>query len=160
MILSSTNSVNELYNPENVFTFDETNVYSQHPTFVSTAVEEPHPGYLQRDNSYVKEMIEEMKAEKVDVIDDYMRMLLHRVKHEGDLTEVEYGKLLMRIECGEVSDVCNVLEDSISSYIRLIQSSVVRTLLRSTRLFIPSETTNLRTQKNPSLLQTRIHSVR
>ena len=116
LILSSSTSVNELYNPDHVFNFDEQSVYSQHPTYVSTAIEETPPSYLQRDNSYVKEMVGEIEAEKVEVIDEYMCVLLRRVKEEAKLSEVEYGRLLTHIECGEVSDVCNVIEDVLASY--------------------------------------------
>ncbi|KAK8802510.1 hypothetical protein WA171_006189 [Blastocystis sp. BT1] len=116
MILSSSTSVNELYNPDHVFNFDEQSVYSQHPTYVSTAIEETPPSYLQRDNSYVKEMVGEIEAEKVEVIDEYMCVLLRRVKEEAKLSEVEYGRLLTHIECGEVSDVCNVIEDVLASH--------------------------------------------
>ena len=115
--------MNELYNPDHVFSFDEQSVYSQHPTYVSTAIEESPSGYLQRDNSYVKEMAGEIEAEKVEVIDEYMCILLRRVKEEAKLSEVEYGRLLTHIECGEVSDVCNVIEDVLASYcLRMIMS--------------------------------------
>ena len=116
MILSSSNSVNELYNPDRVFTFDEDDVYSQSPLMVSTAVEESRPGYLQRDHSFVREVAGEIEAEKVEVIDRYTCMLLRRIKQEANLSEVEYGKLLMHIECGEVDDVCEVLEAALESY--------------------------------------------
>lgn len=116
MILSSSNSVNELYNPDRVFTFDEDDVYSQSPLMVSTAVEESRPGYLQRDHSFVREVVGEIEAEKVEVIDRYTCMLLRRIKQEANLSEVEYGKLLMHIECGEVDDVCEVLEAALESY--------------------------------------------
>ena len=45
-----------------------------------------------------------------------MGVLLRRVKEEAKLSEVEYGRLLTHIECGEVSDVCNVIEDVLASY--------------------------------------------
>ncbi|KAK8800854.1 hypothetical protein WA588_001685, partial [Blastocystis sp. NMH] len=115
VILSSSNSVNELYNPDRVFTFDEDDVYSQSPLMVSTAVEESRPGYLQRDHSFVREVVGEIEAEKVEVIDRYTCMLLRRIKQEANLSEVEYGKLLMHIECGEVDDVCEVLEAALES---------------------------------------------
>lgn len=115
VILSSTNSVNELYNPDHVFTFDEDHVYSQSPLVVSTGVEEARPGYLQRDHSFVREVAGEIEAEKVEVIDNYTCMLLRRIKREANLSEVEYGKLLMHTECGEVDDVCEVLERALES---------------------------------------------
>jgi len=56
-------------------------------------------------------------------IDDYEKRLkynpyylLRRVKEEAKLSEVEYGRLLTHIECGGVSDVCNVIEDVLASY--------------------------------------------
>ena len=71
----------------------------------------------------MKEIVGEIEAEKVEVIDEYMCMLLRQVKEEAKLSEVEYGRLLTHIECGEVSDVCEVLEESLSSYVLRISSS-------------------------------------
>lgn len=140
MILSSSTSVNELYNPERVFTFDEDNVYSQSPLVVSTGVEESRPGYLQRDHSFVREVAGEIEAEKVEVIDNYTCMLLRQIKREANLSEVEYGKLLMHIECGEVDDVCEVLEAALESYGHTLFFSVDRTSRPSTRSSILSKT--------------------
>lgn len=150
--MSSAESVNALYNPENVFTFDENNVYSQHPTFVSTAVSFPHPGYVNRNNSFIREVsgdhevsgdvkgdhdnssdltgtrdlsnnMTEMREvsgdlteERTEVIDDYARSLLHRVKEDAGLSEAEFGTLLMKIECGEVGSVRELLENALLSY--------------------------------------------
>lgn len=140
--MSSAESVNALYNPENVFTFDENNVYSQHPTFVSTAVSFPHPGYVNRNDSFIREVsgdhdnssdltgtrsisnnitqIREVSGdlteERTEVIDDYARSLLHRVKEEAGLSEAEFGTLLMKIECGEVESVRELLENALLSY--------------------------------------------
>ena len=44
-------------------------------------------------------------------MDDYLRLILHRVKSEADLSEVEYGKLIMMIECGKLFVVCELLEE-------------------------------------------------
>ena len=138
-------SVNALYNPENVFTFDENNVYSQHPTFVSTAVSFPHPGYVNRSDSFIREVsgdhgnssnltgtcsissnitqIREVSGdlteERTEVIDDFARSLLHRVKEEAGLSEAEFGTLLMKIECGEVESVRELLENALLSYSKL-----------------------------------------
>ena len=143
--MSSAESVNALYNPENVFTFDENNVYSQHPTFVSTAVSFPHPGYVNRNHSFIREVsvhhddssdltgtrsisnnitqIREVSGdlteERTEVIDDYARSLLHRVKEEAGLSEAEFGTLLMKIECGEVESVRELLENALLSYSKL-----------------------------------------
>lgn len=143
--MSSAESVNALYNPENVFTFDENNVYSQHPTFVSTAVSFPHPGYVNRNDSFIREVsgdhdnssdltgtcsissnitqIREVSGdlteERTEVIDDYARSLLHRVKEEAGLSEAEFGTLLMKIECGEVESVRELLENALLSYSKL-----------------------------------------
>ncbi len=140
--MSSAESVNALYNPENVFTFDENNVYSQHPTFVSTAVSFPHPGYVNRNDSFIREVsgdhdnssnltgtcsissnitqIREVSGdlteERTEVIDDYARSLLHRVKEDAGLSEAEFGTLLMKIECGEVESVRELLENALLSY--------------------------------------------
>ena len=137
--------MNALYNPENVFTFDENNVYSQHPTFVSTAVSFPHPGYVNRNDSFIREVsgdhdnssnltgtcsisnnitqIREVSGdlteERTEVIDDYARSLLHRVKEEAGLSEAEFGTLLMKIECGEVESVRELLENALLSYSKL-----------------------------------------
>ena len=134
--------MNALYNPENVFTFDENNVYSQHPTFVSTAVSFPHPGYVNRNDSFIREVsgdhdnssnltgtcsissnitqIREVSGdlteERTEVIDDYARSLLHRVKEDAGLSEAEFGTLLMKIECGEVESVRELLENALLSY--------------------------------------------
>lgn len=143
--MSSAESVNALYNPANVFTFDENNVYSQHPTFVSTAVSFPHPGYVNRSDSFIREVsgdhdnssdltgtcsissnitqIREVSGdlteERTEVIDDYARSLLHRVKEEAGLSEAEFGTLLMKIECGEVESVRELLENALLSYSKL-----------------------------------------
>lgn len=134
--------MNALYNPENVFTFDENNVYSQHPTFVSTTVSFPHPGYVNRNDSFIREVsgdhdnssdltgahsissiITQMREvsgdlteERTEVIDDYARSLLHRVKEDAGLSEAEFGTLLMKIECGEVESVRELLENALLSY--------------------------------------------
>lgn len=111
--LSSTKSNKKNHS---VFTFDEQNVYSQHPTFVS----DPRNA----NPSVVQEITGELEERKVNVVDDYLRMTLHRVKDEAQLSEVEYGKLIMMIECGQLVGICDLLEDcllkwDLSMYIML-----------------------------------------
>lgn len=107
---SSTDSLQVLYNPPNVFNFDEDHVYTQVPSIISTALTVPHPGYVQQNHSYVKAMRGELEEKKVLVMDDELHLKLQQIKKEAKLTEVEYGRLLRRIECGEFDDCRELLE--------------------------------------------------
>lgn len=51
--------------------------------------------------------------ETAEGIDDYTRLLLHRVKEAAPLSEAEYGTLLKMIECGELKSPHEVLESSL-----------------------------------------------
>ena len=83
----------------NVFTFDEENIYTQQPS------------YETQDESSIQEIEGAIEEQKVNIMDDYLRLILHRVKSEADLSEVEYGKLIMMIECGKLVGVCELLEE-------------------------------------------------
>ena len=86
-------------NSGNVFTFDEENIYTQQPS------------YETQDESSIQEIEGAIEEQKVNIMDDYLRLILHRVKSEADLSEVEYGKLIMMIECGKLVGVCELLEE-------------------------------------------------
>ncbi len=98
-----------------MFTFDENAVYTQQPSIVSTAVATVHPGYLNRNDSYIREVSGDLVEETAEGIDDYTRLLLHRVKEAAPLSEAEYGTLLKMIECGELKSPHEVLESSLLS---------------------------------------------
>ena len=83
----------------NVFTFDEENIYTQQPS------------YETQEESSIQEIEGAIEEQKVNIMDDYLRLILHRVKSEADLSEVEYGKLIMMIECGKLVGVCELLEE-------------------------------------------------
>ena len=86
-------------NSGNVFTFDEENIYTQQPS------------YETQDESSIQEIEGAIEEQKVNIMDDYLRLIIHRVKSEADLSEVEYGKLIMMIECGKLVGVCELLEE-------------------------------------------------
>ena len=86
----------------NVFTFDEENIYTQQSSYES------------KNSSSIQEIEGAIEEQKVNIMDDYLRLILHRVKSEADLSEVEYGKLIMMIECGKLVGVCELLEESTS----------------------------------------------
>ena len=113
-LLSSTESINALYHPDEVFTFDSANVYTQRPVLVSTATAFPYPGFVRHDSSFIQQVIEGVQEERVEVIDDSTRELLSRVKEEAKLSEVEYGRLLKRIECGKVCNVNELLDSCLT----------------------------------------------
>lgn len=113
-LLSSTESINALYHPDEVFTFDSANVYTQRPVLVSTATSFPYPGFVRYDSSFIQQVIEGVQEERVEVIDDSTRELLSRVKEEAKLSEVEYGRLLKRIECGKVCNVNELLDSCLT----------------------------------------------
>ena len=98
-----------------MFTFDENAVYTQQPSIVSTAGATVHPGYLNRNDSYIREVSGDLVEETAEGIDDYTRLLLHRVKEAAPLSEAEYGTLLKMIECGELKSPHEVLESSLLS---------------------------------------------
>lgn len=83
----------------NVFTFDEENIYTQQSSYES------------KNSSSIQEIEGAIEEQKVNIMDDYLRLILHRVKSEADLSEVEYGKLIMMIECGKLVGVCELLEE-------------------------------------------------
>lgn len=83
----------------NVFTFDEENIYTQKSSYES------------KNSSSIQEIEGAIEEQKVNIMDDYLRLILHRVKSEADLSEVEYGKLIMMIECGKLVGVCELLEE-------------------------------------------------
>ena len=83
----------------NVFTFDEENIYTQQSSYES------------KNSSSIQEIEGAIEEQKVNIMDDYLRLILHRVKSEADLSEVEYGELIMRIECGKLVGVCELLEE-------------------------------------------------
>lgn len=83
----------------NVFTFDEENIYTQQSSYKS------------KNSSSIQEIEGAIEEQKVNIMDDYLRLILHRVKSEADLSEVEYGKLIMMIECGKLVGVCELLEE-------------------------------------------------
>ena len=83
----------------NVFIFDEENIYTQQSSYES------------KNSSSIQEIEGAIEEQKVNIMDDYLRLILHRVKSEADLSEVEYGKLIMMIECGKLVGVCELLEE-------------------------------------------------
>ena len=83
----------------NIFTFDEENIYTQQSSYES------------KNSSSIQEIEGAIEEQKVNIMDDYLRLILHRVKSEADLSEVEYGKLIMMIECGKLVGVCELLEE-------------------------------------------------
>lgn len=85
-----------------VFTFEPHQLSFHHPYNTS--------------ESAFQEIIGDLEEQKVNVVDDYLRTILHRVKKEAELSEVEYGKLIMMIECGQLVGVCDMLEECLETF--------------------------------------------
>ena len=83
-------------------------MYSQHTSPIVPAEEAV--------NEIIGETTGKLKQEITNVIDDHLRRTLHQVKKEAPLSEIEYGKLVMMIECNQFVGICDVLEECLSTY--------------------------------------------
>lgn len=105
--IKSTNDPEQLIGDDNprcstVFTFEPHQLSFHHPYNTS--------------ESAFQEIVGNLEEQRVNVVDDYLRTILHRVKKEAKLSEVEYGKLIMMIECGQLVGVCDLLEKCLKTF--------------------------------------------
>lgn len=110
---SSCSIINSISDPEQLFGDNNprcSTVFSFEPHQLSFH----HPSNT--SESGIQEIVGDLEEQKVNVVDDYLRRILHRVKREAELSEVEYGKLIMMIECGQLVGVCDMLEECLKTF--------------------------------------------
>lgn len=76
----------------------------------------PTPPITKKLNPIIQETVGKLERETTNVIDDKLHDTLQRIKLEAQLSEVEYGKLIMMIECNQYIGIGDELEKCLLTY--------------------------------------------
>ena len=67
-----------------------------------------------------------LEEEKIADVNEYFRELLHKIKIEAQLTEVEYGQLLLLVESNQIDGVCTILENCLKQLVYCCNDKIRR----------------------------------